>query len=171
MFVQVPRAAMVGSVTDPTGAAVPGATATATNTETNQSRSAVTNRLGQFSITLLPVGTYNVEFDASGFKKFDQTGIVLEVNRTAKLNAILQIGNISEAITVSGDVAAITTTESSVGRTVNNTEIINLPLVNRDVYSLLRLTPGVELSDDTSNSFGYPEQRTMINGGADGGAG
>ncbi len=83
----------------------------------------------------------------------------------------LEVGPLSDTIAVVADAAQVNTADAQIGRTVDNTEIVHLPLVNRDVYALLNLTPGVEFSEVNAGSFGYPEQRTFINGGADSGAG
>jgi hypothetical protein len=167
---QVTTATIGGVISDATGAVLAGAEVIATNVDTNFSRTAATERNGRYSIKFLPVGTYSVEVNLSGFKKFVQGGVVLELNRTARVDAILQLGNVSETISVTADAPLVNTADASIGRTVENTEILKLPLVNRDIYSLLNLTPGVE-SSEAGNAFGFPEQRTMINGSSNGGAG
>lgn len=167
---QVTTQSIAGSVTDRTGAAVPQARVAVTNTETNVSREATSDEGGQYAIRLLPTGSYRVEVSAANFKKFVQTGVVLEINRTARVDASLEIGAVTESVSVTADAPLVNASDASIGRTVANTEIVNLPLVNRDVYSLLNLTPGVE-SSESGNAFGFPEQRTMINGGSYGGSG
>lgn len=167
---QVTTATIAGLVTDRSGAAVPNAQITATNVDTNFSRSASSDETGQYAIRFLPTGAYRVEVASSGFKSFTQTGITLDINRTARVDAVLEIGAISESVSVSADAPLVNTTTTSIGRTVDNTEIVNLPLVNRDVYALLNLTPGVE-SSESGNAFGFSEQRTMINGSSYGGSG
>lgn len=167
---QVTTATIFGTVTDSTGAVVPNISVLATNTGTNLSREASTDESGQYSIRFLPVGTYRVEVNASGFKKFQQTGILLELNRNARVDPVLEVGTLTETVAVTSDAPLVNTTDAAIGRTVGNAEIINLPLVNRNVYSLLSLTAGVE-SSESGNAFGFPEQRTMINGSSNGGAG
>ncbi|HET8547282.1 MAG TPA: carboxypeptidase regulatory-like domain-containing protein, partial [Bryobacteraceae bacterium] len=167
---QVATQSIIGSVTDRTGATVPGAQVVITNVDTNLSRDAVTDEKGQYAIRLLPTGNYRVEITAQGFKKFVQTGVTLDIDRTARVDATLELGAITESISVTADAPLVNTTNATVGRTVENAEITNLPLVNRDVYQLLNLTPGVE-SSESGNAFGFPEQRTMINGGSYGGSG
>lgn len=160
---QVTTATILGTVTDNSGAVMPNVPVTATNVATHYSRTDTTDAEGRYSIRLLPTGTYQVEAAAPGFKKFVQTGIVLEVDRTARVQVILDLGALSESVSVTADAPLVNTANASVGRTVGNTEIANLPLVNRDVYSLLNLTPGVE-SSTGANTFGFREQITMING-------
>jgi hypothetical protein len=121
-------------------------------------------------VDLLPAGEYEVEVSARGFKKSKQTEISLEVNRAARVDASLSIGSVNEEVTVAADAPLVNTANAQVGRTTGNSEIINLPIVGRNVYTLLNLTPGVD-SNVNSIVLGYPQQVTMINGGVDGGAG
>ncbi len=167
---QVETATMFGSVSDKSGAVIPGAQVTAKNVETGFSRSATTNDRGEYSIKFLPVGTYRVEARAKGFHTFAQNGAVLDVQRNARVDAVLEVGSVTETVTVTSDVLQVNTFDPSLGRTVENSEIINSPLVNRNVYSLLTLTPGVELSESV-NPLGSPGQRTLINGSPDAGTG
>lgn len=160
---QVNTATILGTVTDRSGAVVPRARVTVTNVDTNFSRSVNTDALGQYSIQFLPTGAYRLEVTAGNFKKFVQSGIILDVGRRARVDPTLELGTVTETISVTADAPLVNTASATVGRTVDNVEITNLPLVNRDVYSLLDLTPGVE-SSESGNAFGYREQRTMING-------
>ena len=174
---QMTSTTLYGQVTDATGAVVPGAQVSATNTDTNLSRKVQTNAEGEYRIELLPVGNYKVEATAAGFKRFVRTGIVLEVNVPARVDALLQLGDVSQTITVTEAAPLVNTTSPEIGRTIENEEIVNLPLVNRNAYQLLQLTPGVQNSSFNPGqpnpviTLGYPEQRTFINGGVDGGAG
>ena len=161
---------LYGTVNDKSGALVPNAQVTAINTGTNFARSAVTNAEGSYRIEFLPVGDYNVEVAVNGFKKFVQKGIVLQVNVAVRADASLDIGAVSEEVSVTGSVSQVNTDNAQLGRTVENAEITTLPIVGRNVYTLLSLTPGVT-SNANSIVLGYPEQRTTINGGVDGGAG
>ena len=162
-FAQIPTGTILGSVRDAQGAMVPGATVTATHTATQVARTATTDPSGQYTLPLLPVGNYTVEIAMSGFRNFSQTGIVLEVGRNARVDATLEPGNFAEVVSIVADAPLVETTTGALSRTVGQSEVLNLPLVNRDLYSLLSLTGGVT-SNDTSNSLGGPEQLTTING-------
>ena len=174
---QITSSTMYGQVTDATGAAVPGAQVSASNTDTNLTRTLETNSAGEYRIELLPVGSYRVGITKLGFKKVVLEGIVLQVNVPGRVDATMQLGNVSQTITVTESVPLINTTSPELGRTIENAEIKNLPLVNRNAYQLLELTPGVQNSTFNAGqpnpviTLGYPEQRTFINGGVDGGAG
>jgi Carboxypeptidase regulatory-like domain len=160
---QVATGTILGNVTDTSGAAVPGATITATNLDTQFSRTTTSDESGQYSVLLLPLGNYKVDVTLDGFKNFSQTGIVLEVGRNARIDATIEPGNVSETVSVVADAPLVETASASLSRTVGQNEVLNLPLVNRDLYSLLSLTGGVT-SNETSNALGGPEQNTTING-------
>jgi hypothetical protein len=160
---QNPTGTILGNIKDSQGAVVPGATVTATNLGTQYSRSTVTDGAGEYALRLLPVGSYKVVVTLSGFKNFTQTGILLEVGRNARVDATIELGGLDESLTVVADAPLIETTSSSLSRTVNQNEVLNLPLVNRDLYALLSITGGVT-SNENSNSLGGPEQLTTING-------
>jgi len=161
---------LYGTVMDKSGAVVPGAQVTATNVGTNQSRTAQSNAEGQYRFEFMPIGAYVVEVTATGFKKFVQKGISLDVNVMARVDASLDVGTMTEEIDVTAGAPLVNTENAQIGRTVENAEVTTLPIVGRNVYSLLKLIPGVE-STGNSIVLGYPEQRTMINGGVDGGLG
>ena len=93
-------ASIVGTVTDPSGAAVPGAKITITNTETGLVRSTTTNATGSYAARELAIGHYNVRVEAAGFKAYERTGITLNVNDTVRADAALQVGEARESVTV-----------------------------------------------------------------------
>jgi len=161
---------LYGAVSDRTGATIPGAEVSATNIDTNLTRAATTNAEGQYRLEFMPIGNYKINISATGFKKYVQTGITLDVNVVARVDVTLDVGATSDEIEVTATAPVVNTDNAQIGRTVENAEITTLPIVGRNVYTLLQLTAGVE-SSSNSIVLGYPEQRTMINGGVDGGAG
>ncbi len=174
---QITSTTMYGQVTDASGGAVAGTQVSVTNTDTNLTRTVQTNADGEYRIDLLPIGNYKVELTKTGFKKVVRGGVVLEVNVPARVDALMQVGGVSETVTVTESVPLINTTSAEIGRTIEHEEIENVPLVNRNAYQLLELTPGVQNSSFNPGqpnpviTLGYPEQRTFINGGVDGGTG
>src|ERR1700686_3496160 len=174
---QITSTTMYGQVIDATGAAVASAQVSVSNTDTNLSRTVQTNGGGEYRLELLPVGSYQVGVTAPGFKKTVLSGVVLEVNVPARVDVMMQLGDVNQTVTVTERVPLINTTSPEIGRTIQPEEIENVPLVNRNVYQLLELTPGVQNSTFNPGqpnpviTLGYPEQRTFINGGVDGGAG
>jgi hypothetical protein len=134
---------IAGTVKDPQGAVVMSATVKATNVDTGLSRSTTTAD-GAYLIQYLPIGTYSVEVDAAGFKRFVQQDIVLTVDQTQALNVVLAVGIESQTVTVTGAPPLVDTNSAELGRTVEPSEIIGLPLVNRNAYAELSLAPGVQ---------------------------
>ena len=178
---QITSATITGTITDPSGSNVPGAKVTVRNVDTGLTRTAETNEEGIYRIEFLPVGNYRIEVTAtSGFKKAYRDGITLQVSDVLSMNMALEVGTVNEEVNVSTAPGEVNTSNPELGRTVQTREIENLPLVERNVYALLDLTPGVQSNNNgvatasatTSNlSLGFPEQRTLINGGTDGGTG
>src|SRR5882762_8837522 len=178
---QVTTATIVGTVSDPTGSTVPGAQVTARNVDTGLTRTATSGDTGTYRIEFLPVGKYDIEVTYAGFKKALINGVVLQVNDTSRVDVSLAVGQVNETVTISdSSQPAVNTSTSEIGRTIQSAEITNLPLVERNVYTLLDLTPGVQSNNNgvaaasTGTSplvLGFPEQRTLINGGTDGGTG
>lgn len=163
VLAQTPTGTILGSVKDGQGGVVPGATVTATNTGTQFSRTVVTDDAGEYALRLLPVGNYQVAVTIPGFKNFTQSGIVLEVGRNARVDAIIELGAVSETVSVIGDSPLVDTASATLARTVGQNEVLNLPLVNRDLYALLSITGGVT-ANSSQNALGGPEQNTTING-------
>lgn len=177
---QITTATIVGTVTDPSGAILPGAQVTARNSDTGLTRTVTSGEEGTYRIEFLPVGNYVLEVTANGLKKTTRSGIVLQVNDSVRVDVALAVGQVSETVTISEAPPAINTTSAEIGRTIQSAEITNLPLVERNVYALLDLTPGVQSNNNgvaaastgtNSLILGFPEQRTLINGGTDGGTG
>src|SRR5580704_15788833 len=139
---QLTTTTIYGRVTDANGGTIAGAQVAVRNTATNLSQMAQTNAAGEYRIEFLPVGNYRVEISGQAFKRFVREGIVLEVNVPARVDATLQLGNINQTVTVSESVPLVDTTSPEIGRTIENQEVVNLPLVNRNAYELLELTPG-----------------------------
>jgi hypothetical protein len=167
-----------GTVKDEQGASITTATVKATNTETGLNRSASINSDGIYTIHDLPIGHYTVQVDAAGFKKFLQKNIVIAVDQQQTLNVVLSVGEQTETITVTEMPPLVDTSTAVIGRTVSPQEINELPLVNRNVYSELSLTPGVMSNSASTASnangtpnfqIGAPATQVQVNGSIDGG--
>jgi hypothetical protein len=169
---------ITGTVTDQSGAMVTGATVRATNVNTGFARNAPTNEYGVYRVDYLPVGTYTIEVNAANFKKFIQKNLALSVDQTLTFPIALEIGAETQTVTVSTAPPLVETSSAELGRTISTTEIAGLPLVNRNVYSQLSLTPGVMANSASSQSnasgtpnftIGLPSTNVQINGSVDGG--
>jgi hypothetical protein len=165
-------ATISGTVNDSTGAMVPKATVTLTNTGTNVSRTALTDSSGSYLFTLVPIGTYRLTVEQTGFRKYVRDGIVLNVNQNAKLDVALQVGASDQVVEVTGDVTQVDTLSATLGSVETERRILDLPLVERDTFQLGLLQAGVFPADDndgSGNPFSVSGQRSeslsfMVNG-------
>ncbi len=143
-----------GTVTDTSGAVLPGVTVTVTNTDTGALRSVVTNESGLYRATLLPLGAYVVVAELQGFKKFEQVGVGVGAGQTATVNVRLEVGDLNETISVTADAPVVDTAKVDAGRNLNENEVKNLPLVSRNPYNFALLQPGV--TGFENSEFGVP---------------
>jgi len=132
-----------GTVQDPSASTVQNATVTAIQVETGLTRTVVTDRQGAYVLVELPVGHYRLEARAQGFEKYLQQGITLDVNETAQVSIRLEVGAETQQIEVRADAALVQSTVSSLGETVMEREILDLPLDGRNFSQLGLLQPGV----------------------------
>ena len=132
-----------GTVVDPTGAAVLGAAVSATQTETGLNRTANTDRSGGYVLLELPVGHYRLKVEAKGFQAYIQQGITLDVNETATVPVRLAVGSETQHVDVQADAQLIQSTVTSLGKTVSEREVLDLPLNGRNFTQLGLLQPGV----------------------------
>jgi hypothetical protein len=134
---------ILGIITDSTGAVMPGATVTLTNTGNGLIRSVVTNSAGEFTAPSLPTGRYVVKAELSGFKTSSMPNVELGVDQRFRVNLVLEIGAVEESITVTGASPLVQTSSSELGTTVNEEQIKTLPLNGRNFVNLTRTVPGV----------------------------
>jgi hypothetical protein len=132
-----------GIVLDPSGATVASAEVTAKQIETGLTRAAFTDHHGEYVLVELPIGHYQLEVRAKGFQKYLQQGISLDVNETATVGIHLKVGAETQQVEVRADAALVQSTESSLGQTVMEREILDLPLDGRNFSQLGLLQPGV----------------------------
>ena len=150
-FGQETTGAIVGTVKDTAGAAVPGATVTVTDpTKDNLVvRSLTSNDNGEFSVPNLQPGTYDVAVEGANFKKFVSTGVKVDVSQRRPVDVVLSAGNISEVVTVQADQVSVEANTPAVSTTINGDQIRELSINNRNFVQLVTLAPGVSsnLSD------------------------
>ena len=136
-------ASISGSVTDPSGAAVVGATVTVTNQDTGIVLTQQSNGQGFYSFQNLPVGKYTVAIEQKGFKVYRETGITLDVNQARVVDALLQVGQGNELVEVSSGALQVDTANTQMGEVIEGKEMTDVPLVTRSYTDLLALQPGV----------------------------
>ncbi|HJT68351.1 MAG TPA: carboxypeptidase regulatory-like domain-containing protein [Pyrinomonadaceae bacterium] len=152
-FAQDVTARIDGQVVDPAGAVVTGATVTLTNTKTGEVRTVESNDSGQYTLTLIPPGVYDLSVKAQGFKEYLSKGLELSVNDRKTINIPLETGAVSESVTVTAEAPLIQTTPT-VGDVVENRRVVELPLNNRNFMQLLTLVPGVTSSGTSEIGIG-----------------
>jgi len=146
------EATIVGTVTDPSGAAVPKASITITNNDTGVVRTVVSNGDGQFVAPDLHIGRYSVRATASGFKIAEQTGLVLTVGDRTRVDFGLQVGNTQETVTVEATAAAVQTDSGEVSNLITGQQISQLATHARSLYELFNLAPG---ASSIQNNVGF----------------
>ena len=137
------RATISGRVFDSTNAAVPGAKLTAVNVATNESTNASTDQTGAYAIPFLRPGEYRLSVTAQGFKQYNRENIVLEAARISGIDVVLEVGTITENITVTGEAALLETQTASRGGVVNTQQVAELPLNARNPFMLGSMMAGV----------------------------
>ena len=161
---------ILGRVADPTGAVLSGTKVMATNDATGVVQDAVCNDSGDYSFPNLPVGTYSLSFDLTGFKKAVRHGIVLDVNQVITLNMTMQLGTAQEVVDVTSEAPLVDTSSTQLGAVVNNRSVNELPLNARDTYQFLQLQPGVQSQLGSSGGTFYGSDSAgsvSVNGGRD----
>ncbi len=134
---------IIGVITDSTGAVMPGASVTLTNTGTGLTRIVITDSNGEYTAPSLPTGKYTVKAELSGFKTVTTPDVALGVDQKFRVNMRLEIGAVEESITVTGASPLVQTSSSELGTTVNEEQIQTLPLNGRNFVNLTRTVPGV----------------------------
>jgi hypothetical protein len=137
------RATIRGHVVDSSQAAVPGATVTAQNTETNEVATTITNAEGNYSLPFLRPGAYTLSVELSGFSKHVRSGLTLAVNQTATINVTLTVGGLAESVNVSAEAPLLETSNASRGTVIDSARIAELPLQSRSPMALAVLVAGV----------------------------
>jgi hypothetical protein len=156
-------ASVTGTVTDTTGAVIPGANVSAQNKTTNASRSTITDGSGTYRITNLSPGLYAVVIEKQGFKAMGYSSLELTVDQVQNLNATLAPSSVAEKITVTGSVAPVNLNDPQVAQAVTSQQIQDLPLILRDPYQLILLSPGAIQSNSLLSGISVNGSRERNN--------
>jgi len=159
---QTSTSRIVGRVADSKQDSIAGATVTVTNEATGVTQTQTTTDAGVFAFDSLPVGNYSVTVEQTGFKKFQKTGNHLEVNTPLTVEVVMEVGQVSEVVTVQGGAEQLQTANATMGNVVEQKAIERLPLNGRNPLSLLLLEPGV-----TQRSAGAAGSGVHVNGSRD----
>jgi hypothetical protein len=140
---QVRFGSILGTVSDSTGASLADATVTITNLGTNQTRSAKTTSAGTYSVPNLNAGVYRVDVEVTGFKRFTQDRVEVQVDLATRVDAVMQVGSVTESVLVTSEAPPLQTDSASLGTTISLREVQSIPLSGRNVNNMLTLVPGV----------------------------
>ena len=146
------RGGISGLVTDPTGAAIPSAKVTVVNLSNGVTRSTVTTGAGLYSFVSLDPATYRVTATANGFDTVAHDKVIVTVDTVSEVNISLRVGNASEVVTVTGTSNLAEASNSTVGQLISAQTMDRVPLLTRDVYDLVQLSPGVTPANGAPNS-------------------
>ena len=157
---------VVGTVTDRSSAVVPGAHVVVTNTATHVSRETVTDSSGFYQVLALPIGNYTVSVDHKGFNPVTTNASTLEINQSLKIDIRLEVGTKTETVTVESTANTVETINPTMGSTVSDRSVQDLPLNGRNVLDLALLQPGVLPADNPNNTSAFSANTAFsISGG------
>ena len=158
---QVQNGQFAGTISDPSGAAIPNASITVTNLGTNLTVAATSNESGSYTIRELPVGTYKITVEVKGFRTTTNNNVVLNAGTISRMDFSMQLGETREVVEVTSEAAAINTEDSKLASTVSSTQIESLPLNGRNVYDLMQQAPGAV---NVAGTMFEPGHSTVVNG-------
>jgi hypothetical protein len=153
-YAQEVSAGITGRVTDPSGSAIVGAAVTAKDQDRGTEWPTKTNEDGIYNFPRIPVGTYSLKVESKGFKSSLEPALTLEVNQRARLDIAMQVGGVTETVTVSADAALLQTETTQVGAVIAAETIVNTPLITRNPIALTLLAPGVTTPNPSSFNNG-----------------
>jgi hypothetical protein len=165
---QVLYGSLVGTVTDPSGAVVPGATVVASGIGNGQTREDKTDSGGRFNLVNLLPGTYNVKISSAGFRPSEETGLIITANNISRIDAHLEVGQIADTVTVTADALMLQTDKGSTQTEITGQEVTSLPLGGYRTYqTLVNLVPGAMPGAFANSTTDAPDRSlaTHINGG------
>lgn len=156
-------ATVVGTVTDQSGAAIPNATVTLTNAATSTSLTATSNASGQYTFPTVTPGTYTVQVTKQGFKNSAIQNLLVDISKSYLVNVVMQVGEISQSVTVeAGSATQLQTTTAQVGDVINSQEMNNLPTLSHDAQELINLQPSV-----SPGNGAFPTPMARVSGAID----
>ena len=170
VLAQTTSGRILGTLTDQSGAAVAGATVVVTDVQRGTSRTLTTDESGAYTASDLPPGTYKINVEAKGFKRVERPTVQIEVATDVRADFTLQPGQITETVTISEEVPLVNTTSATLGGTLSNKEINDLPLNGRNYENLLQLRPGIMrypgggFSTTSSNGLRAEDNAYLVDG-------
>jgi outer membrane receptor protein involved in Fe transport len=163
-YSQQTTGAIRGLVADPSGASIANVTITATNTETRSTQTTKTGSGGNYVLPLLPPGRYEVSAETAGFIKSLRSNVLVRITETEVVDFSLQLGSVTESVTVAGAVSLVQSESATEGRVIERQTISALPLATRNFTQLLGLTAGVVTDPPNAENVGFGTQNPSVNG-------
>src|SRR5713101_6747407 len=170
LFAQANFGRILGTVTDQTGGVLAGATVSVIDTQRGLARTLTTDAAGEYNAPTLIPGTYTIRVEAKGFKRLDRQNIVLEVGKEIRVDLTPQPGEQAQSVTITEAIPLVETANSTLGGTLSNAEINDLPLNGRNYQNLLGLRPGVMIQpggspwSQSTNNIRPDETGWMVDG-------
>lgn len=161
LWSQAVTATLLGTVSDSSGAIVPGASVTITEVNTGVIRKLTTNGEGFYTQPYLPPGVYKIEVEKQGFKRFERDKVVLNVSTSARIDAALEAGAVTEVVNVTAESPILQTDRADVSRTVTAQAVRELPVPNRSFQALVGLLPGVSVPVANFTALEDPQRTTF----------
>lgn len=172
IFAQISWASVTGSISgivkDPHGAVIPGVSVVAVNTQTGVRNTTTTDASGFYSFPELPLGDYEIIIQQAGFKQYEQTGLVINVNTALRVDVTLQLGQVSQSVTVSSTAVHVETTSTQLGQVITGANMTTVPLNGRSYTDLLALQPGVA-PQSSGEYITYTNSGSPVSGDLSGG--
>ena len=166
LLAQTTSTEILGTVTDVSGAAVPGATVTILRVATGEKREAVTSPSGDYSFPLIEIGEYAVTAQLTGFKTQERKNVAVQLQQKVRVNFVMEVGQISETVEVTAAAVTLKTDDAAVGQVIDNRRVVELPLNGRNIGSLAVLTPGVQYGSrvgfDGAGGFPIPGNTVAV---------
>ena len=161
---QVLYGSIVGNVTDSTGASMPGATVTIEQTETKLKRELITDAAGAYHFTAVPTGTYTITVSMSGFRAFGRPGVPVSLNSVARVDAKLEVGQLTETVSVTSEAPILQTDRAEVRSELSAVELTNLPVpIGRNYQQLFKTLPGFTAPADAHSIPSNPSRALVFN--------
>src|SRR5262245_4656812 len=161
---QVLYGSVVGNVKDGSGAAMPGATVTITNNETNQSRETVTNATGSYDFTIVQTGNYTVKVSQQGFKTLTRNNVQVTLNAVTRVDMVASVGDVSESVVVTAETALLKTDRAEVSSELTTRPLQELPVtLGRNYQSLFRTLPGITPPENAHSIPSNPSRSLVFN--------
>src|SRR5438105_1948005 len=155
--------AVQGRVVDESGGALPGVTVVVTNEGSGMFRQVVSNADGSYFVTNLVPGTYGITAELTGFRKYGQPNILLQIGNTVTLDITLGVGGIEESVTVTGESPLVDVTSKQIGANIGQAELGALPIMNKDWMYAVGLTPGIQVASSTAS---FSCESLIVGGGS-----